>query len=467
MAIALRYAAHSDLGLLRDGNEDSGYAGPRLLVVADGVGGHAAGEVASSIAVAVLSALDEDSPGGELLEALASAVSNANSYLRDMVAGDPDLRGMSTTVTALLRAGSRFGLVHVGDSRCYLLRDGSLQQITHDHTFVQTLIDEGRITAEEADHHPQKSVITNALDGADSVKPDLSVREARLGDRYLLCSDGLSNVVSDKTLQETLAGGEDPDQTAHQLIELALRGGGPDNITVIVADVVDVDAGPSTTPVVVGAAAEGATRRTPGSSAAAKAAQLAPPPADDDGGDDEDLHYEEPQRHRARNTLLVLLLLVVLGAAGFGAWKWSQAQYYVGAAGENVAIYRGLTQDLGPISTSRVYQQQDIALSDLPDYQQDRVRSDITATSLGDAHRIVRTLRTQADVCRKQAEASASASASAATASPSASSKASASGKASAGSKASGSPTPTPSPTPSPSATGSPGPGSVDCGGTP
>ena len=253
-----------------------------LLVVADGVGGHAAGEVASSVAVSVLAALDEEAPGGDLLERLSSAVRSANTYLRDMVRGDPDLRGMSTTVTAMLRAGSRFGLVHVGDSRCYLLRGDELQQITHDHTFVQTLIDEGRITPEEADHHPQRSVITNALDGADNLDLDLSVREARVGDRYLLCSDGLSGVVSEDTLRETLAGNASPEDAVERLVELALRGGGPDNITAIVADVVEVDASPSAVPVVVGAAAAGANRRTGGSSAAAKAAALSPQLDEDD-----------------------------------------------------------------------------------------------------------------------------------------------------------------------------------------
>ena len=196
MPLALRYAARSDVGLIRAINEDSGYAGPRLLVIADGVGGHAAGEVASSVAVAQVSALDEDSPGGDLLERLSAAVNGANNHLRDMVVGDPELEGMGTTLTALLRAGSRFGLVHVGDSRCYLLRNGELHQITRDHTFVQTLVDEGRITAEEADHHPQRNVITNSLDGREDIDLDLSVRETKAGDRYLLCSDGLSGVVS-------------------------------------------------------------------------------------------------------------------------------------------------------------------------------------------------------------------------------------------------------------------------------
>jgi protein phosphatase len=453
MAIALRYAARSDLGLLRGGNEDSGYAGPRLLVVADGVGGHAAGEVASSVAVSVLSALDEEAPGGDLLDRLSSAVNTANTYLRDMVNGDPELRGMSTTVTALLRAGSRFGLVHVGDSRCYLLRGDELQQITHDHTFVQTLIDEGRITPEEADHHPQRSVITNALDGAANLDLDLSVREARLGDRYLLCSDGLSGVVSEDTLRETLASNNRPEDAVERLVELALRGGGPDNITAIVADVVEVDAGPSAVPVVVGAAAAGTNRRSEGSSAAAKAAALSPQL------DEEDSHFEANERpsHPARRTLLTLLILALLTAGGYGIWHWSQQQYYVGAQDEKVAIFQGLSQDIGPLHTSKVYAQQEIALSDLPDYQQDRVRADIAANDLSDAQRIVTTLRRQAAVCRRVAAS--------ATQSPSATPSTTATASPTTTATASPSPTGTP---PSPSDDSSTGPddsATADCGG--
>lgn len=456
MAIALRYAARSDLGLLRGGNEDSGYAGPRLLVVADGVGGHAAGEVASSVTVSVLSALDEEAPGGDLLDRLSSGVHSANTYLRDMVRGDPDLHGMSTTVTALLRAGSRFGLVHVGDSRCYLLRGGELQQITHDHTFVQGLVDEGRITPEEADQHPQRSVITNALDGAETLDLDLSVREARVGDRYLLCSDGLSGVVSADTLRETLAGNDRPEDAVERLVELALRGGGPDNITAIVADVVEVDASPSAVPVVVGAAAASVNRRTVGSSAAAKAAALSPQLDEAEG----DFEVADRATHPVRRVLLSLLVLALLGAAGFGAWRWSQQQYYVGAQDEKVAIFQGLSSDIGPLQMSRVYASQDIALSDLPTYQQDRVRADIAANDLTDARRIVTTLRRQAAVCR---EAAARASASP-TASPSPTSSASPSATTSrSASPRPPSPTATPSTTPAPSS--SEDPATADCGG--
>ncbi|MCU1587812.1 MAG: protein serine/threonine phosphatase, partial [Frankiales bacterium] len=255
MTLALRFAARSHPGLLRTNNEDSVYAGPRLLAVADGMGGAAAGDVASAVTIAALAPLDEDVPGTDLLAALRGAAMSANDHLREMVAGDDELRGMGTTLVALLFAGTRLGLLHVGDSRCYLLRDGELTQITHDHTLVQSLVDEGRITQADASTHPQRSVITRALDGREDIQPDLSVREAKVGDRYLVCSDGLTGPVGSlDTLREALLL-EDPQEAVDRLVQLALRGGGPDNITVIVADVID-ERPPSTVPVIAGSAAE-------------------------------------------------------------------------------------------------------------------------------------------------------------------------------------------------------------------
>lgn len=457
MALALRYSARSDVGLLREINEDSGYAGPRLLVIADGVGGHAAGEVASSVAVGVLATLDEDSPGGDLLDRLSSAVHTANSHLRDMVNGDPELRGMGTTVTALLRAGARFGLVHVGDSRGYLLREGRLQQITRDHTFVQTLLDEGRITAEEADHHPQRNVITNALDGREDVELDLSVRETRAGDRYLLCSDGLSGVVSEDTIRDTLASEASAEMAVEKLVELALKGGGPDNITAIVADVVEVETKPpSAVPLTVGAAAEGAVKHSREDTPAAKAAALRPPPEEMDD-DLDDLEDEPPPRHTGRRLFLLLLVLLLVGGGLYGAWRWSQTQYYVGAQGPHVAIFRGLPQDVGPLRTSRLFDEQDIALADLPTYQQERVRADIATDGLAGARRVVKRLREQARLCASLAAAART---------PTPTPSPTPSGKASAKPAATPSPTPTPTPTPTTSATASDGTviDSTDCG---
>jgi protein phosphatase len=369
-----------------------------------------------------------------------------------MVLGDPDLDGMGTTLTALLRAGSRFGLVHVGDSRCYLLRADRLQQITKDHTFVQSLVDDGRISAAEADHHPQRNLILRALDGRDAVELDLSVREARAGDRYLLCSDGLSGVVSEQTLRDTLVAAESPEAAVEQLVQLALRGGGPDNITAIVADVVEVDSGPSAVPVTVGAAAEGPVRRQVADSPAAKAAALGAQPADADAETDGD---DDPPAGRRRGgpALLLLVALLLLAGTAAAAWNWSQHQYYVGADAGSVAIFRGLTQDVGPLRTSRVHEREDIALADLPAYHRDRVRSEIAAAGLSDAHRIVRSLREQAALCRQ------------ATASPPPAATPTATGPATPGPSGTPAPSPgaalTPSGSPQPTLEGSPGAGSA------
>ncbi|MFD0468723.1 PP2C family protein-serine/threonine phosphatase [Nonomuraea thailandensis] len=160
-----------------------------------------------------------------------------------MVGRDPSLKGMGTTLTAMLWNGTQVALVHVGDSRAYLLRRGELYQITHDHTLVQQLVDDGRITPEEAATHPQRSILLRALDGSGEVDPDLTLREAQVGDRYLLCSDGLSGVVSAETLHATLTNIDDPEEVVRQLIDLANRGGGPDNITCVLADVLEITDG--------------------------------------------------------------------------------------------------------------------------------------------------------------------------------------------------------------------------------
>ena len=237
MTLALRYAIRSDVGLLREGNEDSAYAGPRLLAVADGMGGHAAGEIASAVAISALAELGENTTGGDLLDSLAKAVASANQELHDRVEADPSVGGMGTTLTAMLWSGSRFALCHIGDSRAYMLRDGALYQITHDHTLVQSLVDDGRISPDEAATHPQRSLLLRALDGSSDVVPDLELREARVGDRYLLCSDGLTSVVPAAAIREALsAPGSAPDEVVRRLINLANAAGGPDNIACAVAE---------------------------------------------------------------------------------------------------------------------------------------------------------------------------------------------------------------------------------------
>jgi serine/threonine protein phosphatase PrpC len=235
--LALRYAARSDRGLVAASNEDSVFAGPWLLAVSDGMSDRPGGNVASQLIVAALCHLDEEEPRGDLLSQLNDAVHQGNAAIAGQVGIEPELTGMGATITAMLFGGNRIGLAHIGDSRGYLLRGAELRQITKDDTFVQTLVDEGRITAEEAHSHPQRALLVRALTG-HAVEPTLTMREALVGDRYLLCSDGLSDPVSFETIQDVLLI-PDVEAAADKLIEMALRGGGPGNVSVIVADVVD------------------------------------------------------------------------------------------------------------------------------------------------------------------------------------------------------------------------------------
>ncbi|MHB1876438.1 MAG: PP2C family protein-serine/threonine phosphatase, partial [Streptosporangiaceae bacterium] len=239
MTLGLRYTVRTDVGLIRDGNEDCAYAGPHLLAIADGMGGHAAGEVASGVAIATLAPLDADTTGTDMLQSLADAVARANESLRRITLSEPSTEGMGTTLTAMLWSDDQIALCHIGDSRAYLLRDGELRQITHDHTLVQSLVDEGRLTPEAAANHPKRSLVLRALQSSVPANPDLTTLTARAGDRYLLCSDGLSDVVSNDTIGRTLADLPDLDEAVAQLIDLAIRAGGPDNITCVLADVID------------------------------------------------------------------------------------------------------------------------------------------------------------------------------------------------------------------------------------
>ena len=264
--LALRYAVRSDVGLLREGNEDSAYAGPRLLAVADGMGGHAAGEVASAAAIMAMARLDARDPGPDLVGALDDAVATANRCLRELMSSDPATEGMGTTLTALLCSGQGAALCHIGDSRAYLLRGGRFVQITRDHTLVQALLDEGQVTGDDVAAHPFRSMLLRALDGTATARPDLIPLEMSPGDRYLLCSDGLSGVVGEQVLHQVLASVRDLDELTSRLIELANEGGGPDNITCIVADVIDAQRdrmAPTRQTVLAGAAASGAQANLP------------------------------------------------------------------------------------------------------------------------------------------------------------------------------------------------------------
>jgi PPM family protein phosphatase len=441
MTLELRYAVRSDVGLLREGNEDSAYAGPRLLAVADGMGGHAAGEVASALTIESMAELDADQGSGDMLQVLAMAVALANARLQEKIIANPAVEGMGTTLTALLWSDGHAAVCHIGDSRGYLLRDGELYQITHDHTLVQSLVDEGRISADDVSTHPQRSLLLRALDGRSLAEPDLSVHESLPGDRYLLCSDGLSGVVSDETLRDTLSSIEDPEICTRQLIELAIHGGGPDNITCIVADVVDTATTrrpPTTIPVLAGAAvALGDLRRVDGTGPFdgfgdhhedhVRAARTAPQPAVDDldpmmtsavmpltsseNGADPRMagarrsHRARPRRSRRRRwpivtTALAVLVAVVVGG-GYIFWRVSQSNYYVAAdSSGQVVIYRGISEHIAGFSWSSPYEQTGIMLDQVPSNYQQTVKTAYSTGSLTQVRQTVVNIRTAVENCR-------------------------------------------------------------------
>ncbi|MFC7619940.1 PP2C family protein-serine/threonine phosphatase [Microlunatus sp. GCM10028923] len=393
----LRYVAHSEIGLIRKNNQDSGYVSPRLLLVADGMGGAAAGDLASAIAVDSVRHVDAEVQPERELTVLSDAIRAANDRISDFIAADFSLEGMGTTVTGGLFDGNSLALAHIGDSRAYLFRDGALERLTHDHSWVQSLVDEGKISEEEAAVHPHRSLLVKVLNGQPAADPDLTTVELRLGDRVLLCSDGLCGLVEDDQLAEAMA---DPDlhTSMERMIEAALTEGGIDNITVVVAEVVDSD--PDDRVMILGAASE---REIP-------AVPPRPDRVDRDFGDEDDLvdpmseeavepedgddesRYEPqaPSRRRLLRPLIGIFALVVLLAGAVGAgYAWTRTQFFVGASDDQVAIFQGLPDPVPGFSLSTVYERQPLALSALPSAYQDQVRSNIEVADLTAARQTV------------------------------------------------------------------------------
>jgi PPM family protein phosphatase len=452
MTFALRYAVRSDVGLLREGNEDSAYAGPHLLAVADGMGGYEAGEVASSAVIKSVAPLDDELMSeSELIDAIAAAVTAAKQNLRGIVAADPAVGSMGTTLTAMLWSGATAAICHIGDSRAYLLRAGDLYQITRDHTFVQALIDQGRIRPDEAATHPQRSLLLRALDGRTDAEPDLSLLTAELDDRFLLCSDGLPVAVTDEQILETLAEVPDPSQTVLQLIELAIRGGGPDNITCIVADVIDTDrsqVAPTKAPVIAGAAAsigpvasvgnaqtmqfsrpvdtDGRGMTTIGAGPEPGWPAEPGPPADQSlprsstrpgtvpgatkprhaGAVAEPAQLAEddysPRRKRRRlpfMTVLIALFIVLVGGGLIVGYQVVRSQYYVSSDGGKVTIFRGINDKVLGVTLFSVYQRTDIPVSGITAAAaQELARAD--TTNLPMAQQFVANIRKQYNACQ-------------------------------------------------------------------
>nr|BFF23288.1 protein phosphatase 2C domain-containing protein [Glycomyces mayteni] len=347
MSLHLRYAAVSDRGVVRQGNQDSVFAGSHFIAVADGMGGMAAGDLASAIVINTVARLDVAPPPDSVVDELADAVADANRAIRRCVADDPQKEGMGTTLTALWFDGEWFNLVHIGDSRAYRLREGAFEQVTVDDTYVQMLVDEGRITAEEAERHPQRSLLLRAL-GASEVEPAFQTIKGVVGDRLLLCSDGLSGPVSDADIARTLQTAASPQEAAETLVQQALDAGAPDNVTVLIADVVAEDPGEQRQ-IIGGAAAD--QRLAESDTAVLRAVKE---DAAEPGGDETvDLRAEAPEdgkkakkRGRVWRTVLSCLIVLVL-AAGAGAY-WVRTQYFIGVSDAgNISVYRGLLEVAG------------------------------------------------------------------------------------------------------------------------
>jgi protein phosphatase len=401
----LHYSAISDVGRVRRENQDSGYAGPWLLTVCDGVGGAVRGDLASSTAVQALRKLDQE-PDDDILGQVAGAVHRADDRIAELVEEDPDLNGTSTTATVALFDGTRFGIGHIGDSRAYLYRRGELRQLTHDHTFVQSLIDEGRITEEQSRTHPHRNLILKALDGVRHEEPDLFEFPAEAGDRLFVCSDGACGTLSDAQMADILSSGT-PDFAAVELVRASLEAGSTDNVTCIVADVSEEAPPEDLQPLLVGAAADLPRRMPLGGAMGGAVGGLfrghrsgdtgeIPPVPDDvppgayvaDPIDPETARYapREPGRHPVLRRLLVAAVLLgltwVVLAAG---WSWSQQQFYVGEHEGRVAIFRGVDADLPGISLSHPYETTDVDLDRLSDVDADAVREGIEAGDLDEA----------------------------------------------------------------------------------
>ncbi len=385
--LRLQYAAISDVGRVRKDNQDSGYAGPWLLTVCDGVGGAARGDIASSTAVQQIRRLDEQPRDDDLMSLVAGALHRAHDRIGELVEEDPALTGTSTTATVALFDGRRLCLGHLGDSRAYLLHDGELTRLTHDHTFVQSLIDEGRITEEEARTHPHRNLILKAIDGIHEADPDLFFVGLTPGDRILLCSDGACGVLTDGRMADILTTGT-PDFAAVELVRAALEAGSNDNVTCLVADAVpdETPLEEVLQPMLVGAAAE--LPRKPMLAGRATAlfrghragdtGEIEPIDAEipeeagfaiaSDPIDPETARYAPQERPRfvwLRRLLAALTLAGLLAiAVGVGQW-WLQQQYYVGQQDGVVTIFRGLPGDLLGYELSEPYESTNLTVSQL------------------------------------------------------------------------------------------------------
>jgi PPM family protein phosphatase len=398
-------AAVSNVGKIRANNQDSGYAGNYLFVVADGMGGHAGGDVASAIAIRRITEVDQRyTSAHDAAFALQSSLIAANSLLAETVFEHNELTGMGTTVSGLIRVDNQIAMAHIGDSRVYRFRGGKLEQISTDHTFVQRLVDSGRITPEEAAVHPRRSVLMRVLGDVDAAPEiDTEVFDTAPGDRWLICSDGLSSYVSDDKMEHVLATVPTTQDAAERLIKESLDQGAPDNVTVVLLDIDQAVDSAHVPPITVGSAASPLSFDSDSARRSLrlpslllhplKATQPDPSHFEPESDDylDELIAEDRKRQRRRRVTWLVSIILVVAAivAAIVIAYNWTQTHYYVGDDRGYVAIYRGVQQDIGPIQLSTVLRKTTIPVSGLRPFDRAQVVATISAGNLNLAEDIV------------------------------------------------------------------------------
>jgi protein phosphatase len=399
MSLALRYVAHSEIGLVRKNNQDSAYVSPTMLMVADGMGGAAAGDLASAVAVHQLALADAEHPTGEaMLPALGTALKKASEAIADLITNDPKLDGMGSTVCGVAFDGEKLALANIGDSRAYRYRDGKLTRLSRDHSWVQTLIDDGRLTEAEALEHPHRSLILRVVNGQPQQVPDLEWVDVAEGDRLLICSDGLCGMVTDQVIEARIVG--DRADVMDALVRVAHLEGGQDNITIIVADVITGE--PEGEPELLGAAARISLDAAGEPTLVGIDAEQAVPDPTTVG----EVARYAPTRRRGTVWLKVVLgvLLPLLAVAGgTGLWyAYTQSQYFVGANNTTLGIFRGIPEPVFRLPLSTLVQTDDTLLTDLPPYYQEQVRKTVPANTLDAARATLVMLRDKAAECREQ-----------------------------------------------------------------
>ena len=382
----------SDVGKVRDGNEDALLLRDSVYAVADGMGGHLAGEVASATALEPIEELDgrifQDNAAA--VTALRAAVIAANERVSQLARDNPNYRGMGTTLTAALVEGRRLHVAHVGDSRAYLLRDGHFSQLTDDHTLVQHLVDEGQITREEAARHPQRSVVTRAIGVSDDVDVDSMSLELQPRDQLLLCSDGLTGVVEDEAIARTLLEVEDPEEAVNDLIDLANDAGGPDNITVLLLRYEDPDAeqAPRHRTISISSRVDSGSDDWAGEmgryASLTKGGPLLDPDQDDQG--------RSVGAILGKATAIVLALAVFVGVVLGGSQFLLSRSFFVGLDGDQVVIFEGITRELGPFELYRVTERSEVTIDEVQLWYRPQLESGFPAADLGDARNLVRNI---------------------------------------------------------------------------